>query len=111
MFVFNTDMFQQYAQEDVRLTIQHIRYTMNNVFGSHTIEEEKKSKHDWKQYFRVEPFKRQGKGTVYRVVRIRDELEVLRLVKNETKAIRAAIKMLDDEVRIVERIVERTILG
>ena len=92
---------RNYIFNDVRL--------MMDVMG--IMVEERKAKHNWKQYFRIEPFKRQGKGTVYRLVRIRDEHIILRLVKSERKAVESAMKMLDQEVAIVERIVERTILG
>ena len=73
--------------------------------------EEVKPKHDWKHYFRVESFRRRGKGKVFRVVRIRDEKVVLRLVKNETRAYESVLTMLDAEIKIVERLVERTLLG
>jgi hypothetical protein len=82
------------------------------LWDTMTIHEEiKPPKHDWKLYFRVEPFKRRGKGRVFRVVRIRDEKVVLRLVKNETRAYESVLNMLDAEIKIVERLVERTLLG
>ena len=75
------------------------------------VEEEKPSKYDWREYFRVESYKRRGKGSVWRVVRIRDEQIIHRLVKTEKKAIDSVIKMLEHEVKTVEKLVERTILG
>lgn len=75
------------------------------------MEEQKQPKHDWTQYFKVESFKRRGKGTVWRVIRLRDGLVVHRLVRNERRAVESAIGMLNDEVRVVERMIERTILG
>jgi len=103
-------LLEPYAKADVHNSwMVYMQVTKNRILTTGDIEESKPI--DYTPYFRVEGYKRRGKGTVYRVVRIRDELVIHRLVKSKERAEQSARLMVETEKITVEKEIERTILG